>query len=123
MAGTDAIILLVVVLVMIYAVKGTIKHFKGEGACCGGGSGSVPPEEEKELAGPIIGRKVMHISGMHCNNCANRVIRAINRIDGASAKVNLKKKEAIVAYDREIDDEALKEAVEKAGYVVVSVEG
>ena len=43
MAGTDAIILLVVVLVMIYAVKGTIKHFKGEGACCGGGSGSVPP--------------------------------------------------------------------------------
>ena len=43
MAGTDAIILLVVVFVMIYAVKGTIKHFKGEGACCGGGSGSVPP--------------------------------------------------------------------------------
>ena len=33
MAGTDAIILLVVVFVMIYAVKGTIKHFKGEGAC------------------------------------------------------------------------------------------
>ena len=65
----------------------------------------------------------MHISGMHCNNCANRVIRAINRIDGRFAKVNLKKKEAIVAYDREIDDEALKEAVEKAGYAVVSVEG
>ena len=37
--------------------------------------------------------------------------------------MNLKKKEAIVAYDREIDDEALKEAVEKAGYAVVSVEG
>ena len=37
----DAIIILVVVVLLIFALKGSIKHFRGEGACCGGGSGSV----------------------------------------------------------------------------------
>ena len=43
----DAIILLIVLVIMIFAVKGTIKHFKGEGPCCGGGSGSLTVKEDK----------------------------------------------------------------------------
>ena len=37
MTMTDVIILLIILIVLIYGVKGTVKHFKGEGACCGGG--------------------------------------------------------------------------------------
>ena len=33
------------------------------------------------------------------------VTEAIDKIEGASAKVNLKKEEAVVSYDREIDDD------------------
>ena len=73
------------------------------------------------LTGPKIGEKTMHIEGMHCENCKNRVERAINRIDGAVAKVNLRKKIAVVSYDRELSDEDLRRAVEEEDYKVVSI--
>lgn len=47
---------------------------------------------------------------------------AVNKIDGASAKVNLRKKLAVVSCDRKVDENALKQAVEKAGYQVKAVE-
>ena len=50
------------------------------------------------------------------------VTRAINRIDGAAAKVSLKKGEAVVSYDREISNEELKKVVEDRGYHVVSIQ-
>ena len=87
--------------------------------CCGGG-GELRPEHKK-LDGPVTEEKIISIDGMSCENCRNRVERAINKIDGASARVNLRKKEAVVSLDREIDDETLKNAVESAGYKVVSV--
>lgn len=54
----DAIIMVVILIVLIFAVRGSLKHFKGEGACCGGGSGSVKPKKPKKktLDGPVIGR-------------------------------------------------------------------
>ena len=62
----DIIILLIVLVIIIFAVKGTIKHFKGEGACCGGGSKGLIKTEEKKLQHPKIGEKTVKISGMHC---------------------------------------------------------
>ena len=37
----DIIIVLIVIVLLGLALKGSIKHFKGEGPCCGGGGGSV----------------------------------------------------------------------------------
>jgi copper chaperone CopZ len=59
---------------------------------------------------------------MHCENCKNRVERAINRIDGAVAKVDLKKKIAVVSYDREIAEEDIRKAVEEQDYKVTSIQ-
>lgn len=59
---------------------------------------------------------------MHCKNCVQSVTEAINEIEGASAKVSLKKGQAVVSFDREIDDDALYIAVEGAGFQVVSIE-
>ena len=119
----DAIIMVVILIVLIFAVKGSLKHFKGEGACCGGGSGSVKPKKPKKktLDGPVIGRCMIRISGMHCQNCVNSVTNALNAIDGVSAKVNLKDNRAEVSYDREVDESVLKQAVEGAGFEVVSI--
>ena len=48
--------------------------------------------------------------------------RAINRIDGAAAKVDLKRKTAVVSFDRDISDEEIRKAVEKLDYKVVMIE-
>ena len=119
----DTIIILVVVMILIFALKGSIRHFRGEGACCGGGSGSVKTKKEKKktLDGPVTGQRTIRISGMHCRNCANSVTNALNAIDGVSAKVSLKDNTAEVSFDRTVDDADLKQAVEKAGFEVVSI--
>ena len=119
----DTIIILVVVVILIFALKGSIRHFRGEGACCGGGSGSVKTKKAKKktLDRPVTGQRTIRISGMHCRNCANSVTNALNAINGVSAKVSLKDNTAEVSFDRTVDDADLKQAVEKAGFEVVSI--
>ena len=87
-----AIIIVVLVIIVIFAVKSGIKHGKGEGGCCG--SGGTMKEDKKVLAGDIIATKLVTIEGMHCDNCKNSIEHQINRIDGAACEVNLKKKTA-----------------------------
>jgi copper chaperone len=115
----NVVLIIILIAVVVLAAVSGAKHFKGQGGCCGGG-GELRPERKK-LDGPVTEKKIISIDGMSCENCRNRVERAINKIDGASARVNLRKKEAVVSLDREIDDETLKNAVESAGYKAVSV--
>ena len=68
-----------------------------------------------------MAKKVLKISGMHCEHCVKAVTEAINKVDGASAKVDLSENEAVVSYDRELDEEQLKRIVKDAGYRVVSI--
>ena len=91
----NVIVVAVVIVLLGFALKGTLKHLKGESPCCGGGDTIII--EDKKLDGPVIGKKTVKISGMHCDHCVRAVTEAINKIDGASAKVNLKKKEAVVS--------------------------
>ena len=115
-------ILIIVMLVIIFLVslRGTIKHLKGQGGCCGGGNSTVK-EPDKKCSGPIIKVRTFKIDGMHCENCSNRVKRAINRIEGASAKVNLRKKEAVVQFDKDVNDDIITKEIEVLGYKVISI--
>ena len=56
---------------------------------------------------------------MSCQNCVNRVMEAVNSIDGASAAVRLKRGEVIVSMESPISDQIIISAIEKAGYPVV----
>lgn len=118
---TNVIIIVILAAALIVGVKHTVKHLKGQGACCGGGNSTPVKIPEKELKGEKLGEKVVSISGMHCDHCVAGATKAINGIEGASAKVNLRKKQAIVSYDREITDESIIEAVEKAGFKVEEI--
>ena len=113
MNTSTLIVLLIVIVIAAFAIKNSIGHFKGEGGCCGGGETILP--DEKQLTGQKIGEKTVHI-------CKNRVERAINRIDGAVGKVNLKKNIAVVSFEREISDEEIRKAVEEQDYKVLSIE-
>lgn len=118
----DAIILILVAILMGLAVKGAVKHFKGDGTCCGCGTGAAAPAGKTHCCRPQ-GGKTMKISGMHCARCAENVKKAIEGIDGVSAKVSLEDGSAVVSCDRPLDCEKLKKAVEKAGFKVTSIDG
>ena len=114
--GTIIIIAVLVVLI-VFAFRGSFAHFKGEGGCCGGGDS----EPKQKLDGEVIATKIIQIEGMHCENCKNTVEKHINQIAGASAQVNLKKNIAVVQLDRPVDDADLRTAVARAGFTVNSI--
>lgn len=114
----DFIIVAVIVVLLMIGIQATKKHLKGQGNCCGGGSRL--PRENKKL-NHVVCRKIVKIDGMTCEHCQNMIERCINTIDGAAARVNLRKKVAVVSCEREIDDDEICRAVEKAGYRVVNI--
>ena len=66
--------------------------------------------------------KIMFITGMHCEHCVQSVTDSLNRIDGVSARVDLNKSCAEISLDREIGEDILICAVEKAGFLVESIQ-
>ncbi len=115
----NVIIICLIVLLMLNGIRSSIKHFKGEGGCCGGGSTLVKAKRKKLKS--VIATKTVMIEGMTCEHCRNRVENNINAIDGVAAKVSLKKKKAVVSMEKRVSDEQLREVIEKAGYQVVSI--
>ena len=69
----------------------------------------------------IIGQKRVQIEGMTCEHSTNRVENSLTRLEGVSAKVNLKKKTAVVSMEKEIEDMQLQKAVEQARYKVIQI--
>ena len=111
----DVVIILVLAAVAVYAVSAARRHFKGEGGCCGGAG---TEREKKKLDAPKIGEKTVLIDGMHCENCRNRVEHAVNKLDGAVCRVNLRKKTARISYSVPISEDKIREVIEAQGYEV-----
>lgn len=65
--------------------------------------------------------KTVVIEGMMCGHCAAHVERALNALPGVLAKVDLQRKEAHIEAAAEVSDEAIKKAVQDAGYEVVAI--
>ena len=65
-------------------------------------------------------KKILEINGMNCQHCATKVGKALNAIKGVKAKIDLKKKQAIVKMAEPIEGSILEKAVTDAGYEVVS---
>ncbi len=72
-------------------------------------------KEEKDM------EKVIDIEGMMCKKCEKHVSDALNAIDGVKAAVSLEEHNARVSLEREVGDEVLREAIEKAGYEVKEI--
>ncbi len=109
------VILGIMTVVVVIGIVYTVKHFKGEGGCCGGGS--YKPKKKK-LAN-VLYKRTFHVEGMHCEHCRNRVEEVVNDINGAAGSVNLKTGELTVSYAADIPDEVIKAKIERAGYKVV----
>ncbi len=111
----NVVILLLLLIAVGLAITPTIKHFKGQGGCCGGSD--YKPRKKK--LNKAIQKKTFKVEGMHCEHCSNRVTEAVNSISGVSAKVKLKQGIVIVSYADAVEDILIREAIEGAGYKVV----
>ena len=76
----------------------------------------INPKEEI-----ISMKKTMVIEGMSCGHCSARVEKALNALDGVTAKVDLEAKTASIETEGRASDEQMKAAVTDAGYDVVSL--
>lgn len=65
--------------------------------------------------------KIMNIEGMTCMHCQRRVEKALNAIEGVSAKVDLATNSATLILTKPVADEVLIQAVVDAGYEVTSL--
>jgi len=83
------------------------------------GGGTNISQETNTLKEEPTMTKTMKIEGMMCQMCVKHVTNALNALPGITATVDLDAKTATVT--GEATDEALKKAVEDAGYQVVSI--
>ena len=116
------LIVAVIAVLVIAGLKETIKHAKGEGACCGGGNTASDEEPTVILSGKIVTRMNVYIDGMHCMNCKNSVTRSLQKLDQVSAKVDLKKNMAYVESTRNVGDDEITFAIERLDFNVSRIE-
>ena len=114
---TDLIIILIVVAVVGFGVYSAVKKRKEKASCCSGGTYKA---KEKKLDSVSL-KKTAVVEGMTCQHCVNRVMEAVNSIDGASGNVNLRKGTVVISMEQPMDDEIFRIAIEKAGYTVLSI--
>lgn len=118
MQSTDIIIIIILVIIIGFAAYKTWLQLSGKKTCCGGTKEKIKPKKLKNVAGTMT----VHIEGMHCDSCKNNVTKALNALDGVSGKVNLSKKIAEVSFDHEVSKDEVKNAIEKRGFKVTSID-
>ena len=99
-------------LCVCFGIRSYAKKLRQGGGCCGGGD--YKPRKKK--LSHVAGQKTFQVEGMHCEHCKVRVEEAVNDIKGAAGKVDLKKGLLTVSYAESLDDEQVKQKVERAGY-------
>ena len=119
MNSQDIIIIIILIIILVPAIKNTVTHMKGEGECCGG-----PKEKQvkKKLPGKPKSKLIVHIEGMHCDNCKNRIEKHLDELDGVIAKVKLSKKIAEVFLYQDVDNDIIKDVIEKLDFEVTGME-
>ena len=121
--AANIIIIVFIAIIAVIAIRSTRKHMRGEGSCCGGGCGGTLKPEKKVLAKDTIGTAILKISGMTCENCENRVWRALDRMeDVAVMDISHRKGTAVIAYSADIPRENLEDVISQAGYTLTEVE-
>jgi len=67
-------------------------------------------------------KKKILVNGMSCAHCVNHVTKALKEVGAKDISVSLEKNLATAEVSEDITDQAIKEAIEEAGYDVVGIE-
>ena len=82
----------------------------------------IENNQKKDEGEKQIMTKIMNINGMSCGHCKATVEKILNGFDGVHATVDLDKKCAVMEVSGPIDEKAMMDAVNEAGFEAVSVE-
>ncbi|MEU6141122.1 heavy-metal-associated domain-containing protein [Streptomyces sp. NPDC047081] len=90
-------------------------------SCCGGsGSCGSGTTSDVQIVGTGATTTVYRVSGMTCGHCEGAVSKEISALDGVSAVTAVAKTgEVTVTSTAALDEEAVRAAVEEAGYELV----
>jgi len=67
-------------------------------------------------------KKRIYVEGMSCGHCVNHVSEALKEIGAKDVEVNLERKLATAEISDNITDDAIRSAIEDAGYDVLKIE-
>lgn len=119
---------MVVNVIVIAAVAVAVVMIVRKYILAGGKAGCCEPDESVKLRGPRDRDKShypyaykVEVTGMSCDNCANKVANSFNAEKGTFAEVNLKEGEALVHTKEQVAPSLLEQAVRNAGYGVGKV--
>lgn len=121
MKPVDILLVLIVIIILIFALKGSMKHFNGEGACCGGNVNNKVKVDDKNISHYPYTITV-YTEGMKCDGCKLKVENALNAKSGICATANYHKNIVKVHMKENLSDEIITKVVEEAGYRVKSVQ-
>ena len=118
------IIIIAGVLLIAYAVYGTVQKVRGKArsSCCGTAESVLPKrvEDTDESHYPFSYR--VYIDGMKCSNCAANVENAINASGDTWAHVELGRHRAEVLSKNEKTEADFVRALKSTGYKVTGFE-
>ena len=118
------LIIIVGILMIVYAVYGTVQKVRGKAksSCCGSAETVLPKRVEDTDESHYPYRYRVSIDGMKCSNCAANVENAINRSGDTWANVNLGRHRAEVLSKNEKKEEDFVQALKGTGYKVTAFE-
>lgn len=108
----NAVIIVLLLAVLALAVKGAGKRIRG--GCCGTSAPKIRPKDKNLSHYPF--KETVYIDGMTCKNCKARVENEFNVLPDCFAKVNLKKKYAVIRTKKEMPRSEIERIITKCGY-------
>ncbi len=127
--GIDIVVVLFVVAVVAVAAVRIVGTASGKRDCCSGDSlGSDAPAGASFAAAGVEDTDPAHyphaaelsVGGMSCEHCAAAVKNALESIEGNWAEVTLAGGRVVLRAKKPVDEAAVREVVERAGYRVLS---
>ena len=121
---TAKLIIIVGVLLIAYAVYGTVQKMRGKSksSCCGTAETVLPKRVEDTDESHYPFKYNVTIEGMMCSNCAANVENAINASGDTWAHVNLGRHRAEVLAKHEKTEEDFAKALKGTSYKVTGFE-
>ena len=121
---TAKLIIIVGILLIAYAVYGTVQKARGKAksSCCGSAETVVPKRVEDTDESHYPFKYIVYVDGMKCSNCAANVENAINASGDTWAHVNLGRHRAEVLSKKAKTEEDFVQALNGIGYKVTGFE-
>lgn len=110
----NGMIIAVIIVVLFIAIRSVAKKAKSKSSCCGSGAYVAKSKKLKN----VTEKRIYQVEGIHCQNCANRIMENLQSIPYVSASVNQKKGRVTVSMEQHVEPELLRQSIEKDGYQI-----